>query len=141
MSRSITIPATAPSDKPDRWVLVTSVTVRLLVVQLHVSMGVGPLLATCRDGVTETLGDIWIRNGSWEPTVLLDSGVEFFLALFQCEYVNVRMRRSGSRFLMSMTLYILVVSILVSECIDTNTERIATTIHYSIYTTSYNVML
>ena len=81
ISRSNAIPATAPSDKPDRWVVTSVGTVWLLVVQLHVvqlhvvqlhvAMGLGPLLVTYRDGVTETLGEIWIRNGSWEPTVLL----------------------------------------------------------------------
>lgn len=33
---------------------------------LHVG-GVGPRPATRIDGVTETLGEIWIWNGSWEP--------------------------------------------------------------------------
>ena len=37
---------------------------------LH-AVGAGPCPATRRDGVTETLGKIWIWNGSWEPTVLL----------------------------------------------------------------------
>ena len=37
---------------------------------LHVA-GMGPRPATRRDGVTETLGEIWIWNGSCEPTVLL----------------------------------------------------------------------
>ena len=37
---------------------------------LHV-VGVGPLPATRRVGVTETLGEIWIWNGDWELTKLL----------------------------------------------------------------------
>ena len=37
---------------------------------LH-AVGEGPRPATHRYGVTETLGEIWIWNGSWEPTLLL----------------------------------------------------------------------
>ena len=38
---------------------------------LHV-VGVGPRPATRRDAVTEILGEIWIWNGSWEPTMLFE---------------------------------------------------------------------
>ena len=37
---------------------------------LH-AVGEGPRPATRRYGVIETLGEIWIWNGSWEPTLLL----------------------------------------------------------------------